>query len=171
MEAEGTCLLWSTATEENQGEDQEPNQEDNFGAGEPELRFAIVADGQKVETDDKDEHDGDPHRHVDVVGPVVDDQAGPGDFGKTSSVPWPQKKGLGSGEHTFVRDKDAKGIPIQISHGKAHAFRNIVATVRRHALTIDRHVGCHFGDGGHDEVDEDRHNHKTGQNEGGAAQS
>ena len=67
---------WSTAPEEDEGENEQADHHDDFGASEPELGLAVEAHGHEVETDDDDEHDGDPDGYVDVVGPVIDDESG-----------------------------------------------------------------------------------------------
>jgi hypothetical protein len=35
--------------------------------GEPKFRFSVEADRHEIQTDDHDEHDGDPNCDVDVV--------------------------------------------------------------------------------------------------------
>ena len=116
MEAEDTGLLWSSAPEEDERQHQESNQEDDFCPGEPKLCLAVEADGHEIQTDYHDEHDSDPDCDVNAVGPVVDDQAGSGDF---VDLLMPRKQ-EGCWERTFVGDQNAKSVPVQISHRKTH---------------------------------------------------
>ena len=49
-------------------------------SGEPKFRFSVEANRYAIQTDDHDEHDGDPDCSIDVVRPAVDGRTSSGDF-------------------------------------------------------------------------------------------
>ena len=73
VKAEYAGLFGTATKEEDDGEDEQADHHDDFGAGEPELGLAVKLDGEEVEADDDDDHNGYPDRDVDIVWPVVDD--------------------------------------------------------------------------------------------------
>ena len=81
METEDTILLGSSAPEEDERKHQESDREDDLGPGKPKSRFSVEGDRHEIQTNDHNKHDGDPNYDVEVVVPVVDDQASSGDFG------------------------------------------------------------------------------------------
>jgi hypothetical protein len=56
-----TIMVWTPAEVEDKGQDQKPDQRDDFQAGKPELCFAIDRDGENVEEDEDDDEDRDPY--------------------------------------------------------------------------------------------------------------
>jgi hypothetical protein len=73
VEAEDAMLLGLSAPEGDERKHRESDREDEFGPGELKFRFSVEADRHRIQTNDHNEHDGDPGCNVDVVRPVVDD--------------------------------------------------------------------------------------------------
>lgn len=73
-------LVYRTTTpEEHKGDYEKPNHHDNFGRGEPELRFAVDADRKEIEPYSDDDEEGDPHRDRYRWVPMIDDKPRSGD--------------------------------------------------------------------------------------------
>ena len=65
-------MVGCTTQIDNETEDDETNDGDDFDGGEPELAFTERAGSQKVDDDDDDAGNGDPHGIVDFAVPVCD---------------------------------------------------------------------------------------------------
>lgn len=137
-------MAGTAAPEEDEGQHQKADHENDLGACKPELGLAVVFDGHEIESDNDNRHDGHPHRDVDVVGPVVDDQAGSRDF---------------------VGHEDAQGVPVQVAQGETHRSRDVSVAVVRHGTAVNGQVGRDFGHGCHDAVNQECHDAVSRENE------
>lgn len=71
VEAE-SLMARTTTLEQNEGEKYQSNDENEFDAREPELRFTVESHRKHVKPNDENKHDRNPHSMVNIGIPVID---------------------------------------------------------------------------------------------------
>ena len=71
-------MIWSTAQDENERQDQEANDSEHLDRRQPELNFAEEFDAKIINHDDCDQEDGNEDARVDLLSryPILDDERG-----------------------------------------------------------------------------------------------